>query len=238
MKWKILSILLAAVFVLGACQADNDDPQNNNNGDDNVEQTRYEGDRDADNRFDRNNDVNEFNNGNRTRDTDNPGNNRNNTNNGENQYELADEAADRISEEVDGVNNAYVMKTDNNAYVAARLDNDNNVRNNNNVRNDNNIRNNNDTADNNNYTNNNNNNNATNINRDRGQEVTDDVKKEITRIVKSVDSDVDNVYVSTNPDFFDLAGNYADDVDSGKPIRGLFDQMGNMIERVFPQNKR
>ncbi|TRM11814.1 hypothetical protein FH966_09055 [Lentibacillus cibarius] len=231
MKWKILSILFAAVFVLGACQADNDDPQNNNNGDDNVEQTRYEGDRDADNRFDRNDNVNEFNNGNRTRDRD----NRNNINNGENQYELADEAADRITDEVDGVKNVYVMKTDNNAYVAARLDNDNNVRNNNNVRNDNNIRNNNDTADNNNYTNNNN---ATNINRDRGQEVTDEVKNEITRIVKSVDSDVDNVYVSTNPDFFDLAGNYADDVDSGKPVRGLFDQMGNMIERVFPQNKR
>ncbi len=172
MKWKIYSMMLAAVFVLGACQADNgnDDAPNNQNGDDNnVEQTRYGGDADnrGDNMNNRNN--NELNNGNQTRDTDNRGNNNNGNNNGEDQYELADKAADQISEKVDGIDNAYVVKTDNNAYVAAELDQDNNANNNNNG--------------------------------DRGNEVTDEVKQEISKIVKSVDSDVDNVYVSTNPDF-------------------------------------
>ncbi|RYG72888.1 YhcN/YlaJ family sporulation lipoprotein [Lentibacillus lipolyticus] len=205
MKWKLLSILFAAIFILGACQADNgnDDEQNNQDGDDNnVEQTRFDDDADTDNMNNRND--NEFNNGNRTRDTDNPGNDINN-NNGEDQYELADKAADQITEKVDGIDNAYVIKTDNNAYVAAELDRDNNMNNNNNG--------------------------------DRGDEITDKVKQEISRIVKSVDSDVDNVYVSTNPDFFDLAGNYADDADNGEPVEGLFDQIGNTIERVFPQNK-
>ncbi|GAA0439707.1 hypothetical protein GCM10008983_15760 [Lentibacillus halophilus] len=236
MKWKLLSMLFAAVVVLGACQADND-PQNNNDGDgDNVEQTRYEGDQDTNNRNDRNNRMNN----NRMGDRDNPGNDNNmGNNNGENQYELADEAADQINQKVDGIDNAYVMKTNNNAYVAAELDNDNNATNNND---NNNGMNNNNDADQNNFMNNNNDadqNNLTNDynNNDRGEEVTDDVKEEISRIVKSVDPDVDNVYVSTNPDFFDLAGNYADEADNGEPVEGMFDQIGNMIERVFPQNK-
>src|SRR5699024_10450367 len=70
-----------------------------------------------------------------------------------------------------------------------------------------------------------------------GDDLTDDVKNEITDIVKSVDNNIDNVYVSTNPDFFDLTNNYVDDMNNGKPVRGFFDQFGNMIERLFPQNK-
>src|SRR5699024_5034277 len=70
-----------------------------------------------------------------------------------------------------------------------------------------------------------------------GDDLTDEVKKEITDIVKSVDNDIDNVYVSTNPDFFELTNNYVDDMNDGEPVRGFFDQFGNMIERLFPQNK-
>src|SRR5699024_5343797 len=218
MKWKFLSIMLAVIFVLAACNGTNDNGNNGNeegqNNNDNVEQTRFEGDDDADNM------NNEFNNGNRTR------NNDDNNGDNENQYELADEAAERISDQVDSIDNAYVIKTDNNAYVAAELDrnnNDDNNNGNNNMNNNNNIGN-----DNAGITNNNNN---------KGGEITDAVKEEISGIVRTVDPDVDNVYVSTNPDFFDLAGNYADDADSGEPVEGLFDQMGNVIERVFPQQK-
>lgn len=71
-----------------------------------------------------------------------------------------------------------------------------------------------------------------------GDEVTDETKKKITDIVKDVDSDIDNVYVSTNPDFTNLLDNYATDLDEGKPVTGLFDEIGNMIERLFPQNKK
>ncbi|ALX48735.1 YhcN/YlaJ family sporulation lipoprotein [Lentibacillus amyloliquefaciens] len=221
MKWKLFSLLLIAMFlVLAACGTDN---QNNNGteegqNDNNVEQTRFDGDMDNDNMNNRND--NEFNNGNRTRNTNDGGNN-------EDQYELADEAAERIANDVDGIDNAYVIKTDNNAYVAAELDQDNNG-NNNNGNNANNNTNNNNGANINGTTNNNDNNN-------KGGELTDAVKEKISGIVKDVDSDVDNVYVSTNPDFMDLANNYADDADSGEPVEGLFDQMGNMIERVFPQ---
>lgn len=216
MKWKLFSIMLAVLFVLAACNGNNgnnggndgnDDGKNNN---DNVEQTRFEGDTGTDNMNDRNN-------GNRTRNKDDQGKNGPNGNNNEDQYELADKAANKIANEVDSIDNAYVVKTDNNAYVAAEMDRDNN--NGNNMNNDNN-------ASNNGTTNNNNN---------KGGDVTDEVKEQISDIVKSVDSDVDNVYVSTNPDFLDLMNNYADDADNDEPVEGLFDQMGNMIERVFPE---
>src|SRR5699024_12848612 len=81
--------------------------------------------------------------------------------------------------------------------------------------------------------------NHTSNRRDTEEEaVTDEVKKEIAAIVQDVDGDIDNVYVSTSPDFLDLVGNYSDDMDNGKPVRGFFDQIGNTIERIFPPSKR
>ncbi|ENH96281.1 sporulation lipoprotein [Gracilibacillus halophilus YIM-C55.5] len=69
-------------------------------------------------------------------------------------------------------------------------------------------------------------------------ELSEDVKKKITETVKSVNDGIDNVYVSTNPDFYDLADTYANDVDSGEPVEGMFNRIGNMIERVFPDREQ
>ncbi len=68
-------------------------------------------------------------------------------------------------------------------------------------------------------------------------EVTDDVKDKIADIVRSVDPSIDNVYVTTNPDFLDLADRYVNDMDNGHPVEGFFDQIGSMIDRVFPDAK-
>src|SRR5690625_1034146 len=76
-------------------------------------------------------------------------------------------------------------------------------------------------------------------NRDvESDDVTDEVKNQIADIVQDVDNNIDNVYVSTSPDFMDLTENYVNDMNDGKPVRGFFDQIGNTIERIFPQNKR
>lgn len=134
-------------------------------------------------------------------------NTRNVNDNNDNRYEIAREAADKITDKVKGIESAYVITTDNNAYVAAELDNDNKRGNN-------------------------------NRNNDRfDDQLSDEVKNKISKIVKSVNKDIDNVYVSTNPDFLDLTNNYANDVERGEPIEGFFDQFSNMIERIFPQNK-
>ncbi|MDL4840429.1 YhcN/YlaJ family sporulation lipoprotein [Aquibacillus rhizosphaerae] len=132
-------------------------------------------------------------------------NNGNTTRNDENNFEVADDAAERITEQVDEVGSAYVLTTDNNAYVAVELD----------------------------RTTDNNGKNAQNGG--NGDNVSDQIEKRISRAVKDVNNDIENVYVSTNPDFVNLTNNYADNVNNDQPIEGFFQQFGEMIERVFPQ---
>ena len=201
MKWKVLSIAAATFLTLTACQATDNNARDNATGpNDNIEQTRFynnagEGMTNVRNyTLDRNSE--QFQN----RD------NGNNRANEHNQYDISEEAAERITNEVNDIDRAYVLTTDNNAYVAATLDTDNR--------------------------------NANRGTRDNGGELTDEVKEKIGDIVKSVDNGIDNVYVSTNPDFIDLTNNYVDDVNNGEPVEGFFDQIGNMVERLFPQNRR
>jgi spore cortex protein len=118
-------------------------------------------------------------------------------------YDIADEAAEKIQSQVQEIDRVYVLTTDNNAYVAASWD----------------KRTNND-----------------NPNR-KNDELTEKTREDITKAVKSVNNDIDNVYISTNPDFFDLADEYANDVNRGEPVEGFFRRIGNMIERVFPNNE-
>lgn len=214
MKLKLYSMAIVFVMLLVGC---NTGDQNDNN--DNIEPTRYN-----------DNNNNDMYNRDQGRGMT-PGgttniNNRNVNNKDDNQYDISKEAADKITDEIDEIENAYVLTTENNAYVAAVLDNDDN---------------NNQTGGNMNGTgtrNINNDNNNDQLNRDEGAELTDEVKDKIADIVQSVDNDIDNVYVTTNPDFADLTNDYMNDFNDGKPVRGFFDQIGNMIERVFPQNKR
>jgi len=172
-------------------------------------------------------------------------------------YNVNKEAADRIVSEVPGIDRAYVLTTKNTAYVAAGTDgnygNNSNGTGGNTAGNNGNATGSNTALDNGHAGNNsgsmtgNNNggihggaNNAgtggTNgtVNNGSGKNLTDHEKRQISRIVKSVDPSINNVYVSTNPDFSNLAHNYSNDLDNGRPVGGFFDQLGNMIDRVFP----
>jgi len=236
LKKKLLSGAMVVTMALVGCQATDEgaapngnmDQTRNNTGDGMTNVRNYTLERDADhfqNRDGRyfnnnNNDFGLMNNGdNRVGDRNDGIRNVGDRNNGvrndddrqNSQYEVSKEAANKISDRVKEIDNVYVLTTDNNAYVAAELDTDRNDRNNNNNRN-----NNDDMFD---------------------DQLSDEVKEEISNIVRSVDKDIDNVYVSTNPDFLDLANNYANDIDRGEPIEGFFDQIGNTIERLFPENQ-
>lgn len=203
MKVKLFSFIAVLSLVLAGCMnADDNDNNNQDAKNDNVEQTRY------------NNNTGEGMNGNSDyemrRDV------QSDQENDNNRYDVSEEAAERITREVDEIDRAYVLTLDDNAYVAVQLDtNDANVENKN--------------------TGNNTANNTNNV--DKGDELTDEVKSRIKEVVQSVDNDIDNVYVSTNPDFLNLTQNYAEDVEKGEPVEGFFDQFGNMIERLFPQNR-
>ncbi|MFD2630262.1 YhcN/YlaJ family sporulation lipoprotein [Oceanobacillus kapialis] len=222
MKWKLASTVAVITLALTGCGTDNGNNQEDAAGNNNVEQTRYNntgegmsGDRDYEMARDSERDQN-----------------RNNAND-QQDYEVSEKAAKRIASELDEIDQAYVLTTENNAYVAAELSNQNGKKGNNG-------NNGGDTADNEGIQNTDTYDNDTNTGNgnSNGGEVTDEVKEKITKIVKSVDQDIDNVYVSTNPDFRDLTNNYIDDMNNGEPIEGFFDQFGTMIERLFPQNNQ
>jgi spore cortex protein len=117
----------------------------------------------------------------------------NNDANDNDTFELADQVADRITNDVKEVERAYVFTGPENAYVGVVLE-------------------------------------------DENTELTEELKARIRRAAKSADRNIDDVFISANPDFIKSAEDYANDLESGDPIEGLFEEMGDMFERVFPDN--
>lgn len=239
---KLLSIVVVTFLFLTGCQWGNNDM----NRDDRtpVDETRNTRDGQTDN----NRITQNVENKDRFKTND-----RRDTDRAHDRFDVSKEAADRIVDEVEEIGQAYVLTSKKNAYVAATLrendrspgdrsdKNNRDRRRGEDDRADGNVR-----ADDHNKDKKSSKDNASNIrdtdrnvqNREsRGKEITDDVKEKISDIVKDTDKNIDNVYVSTSPDFFELSNEFADDMDNGEPIEGFFDQIGNMIERVFPQNK-
>ena len=72
------------------------------------------------------------------------------------------------------------------------------------------------------------------LNNDEGGRVSKRIENKIADTVRSVDKSVDNVYVSTNPDFVDRVNRYANDVGNGRPVQGFGQQFGELVNRIFP----
>ncbi|WP_163529471.1 YhcN/YlaJ family sporulation lipoprotein [Halobacillus ihumii] len=195
MKIKAVALGLLVASSLVACQADEEQGNGNNEGAQNTSFERMADDmndqgnnnnanRDDNNRMGDNNDDNHM------------GTSNDNKNGADqHEYDVAEKAAQNIEANVKGINEAYVLTTNDNAYVAAVLGNQNG---------------------------------------EAKTEVSDEVEKQITKIVKGADKDINNVYISTNPDFVDLTNNYVDDVGNGEPIQGFFREFGRMTDRLFP----
>lgn len=60
------------------------------------------------------------------------------------------------------------------------------------------------------------------------------VEKKIADCVRAKDKTIGPVYVSTNMDFVNRMRTYANDLQNGKPVTGLFNQFSDMVQRVFP----
>jgi spore cortex protein len=69
-------------------------------------------------------------------------------------------------------------------------------------------------------------------------EVRNDVERKISDQVKEVDDNIEDVFVSGNPDFVDRMEDYGDKIQSGKPVRGLFEEFNEMVQRVFPTTRQ
>jgi YhcN/YlaJ family sporulation lipoprotein len=66
-------------------------------------------------------------------------------------------------------------------------------------------------------------------------QLTNALKDKIGDKVKSMSPSVQNVYVSTNPDFISRMKGYASEVRTGHPIQGLITEFNGLVERVFPK---
>ena len=151
----------------------------------------------------------------------------NDNNNGDAMLEVSQEAADSIAK-LDGVESAYVLVTDENAYAAVVLDG--------NVVDDTDNTDNADTetgtdteTDTGTDTNNNNN--------DPDQVLSPDLEEKIADKVREVNDNLQNVYVSLNPDFVDRMQGYVDQINQGEPVQGFFGEFTEAIQRVFPDKK-
>lgn len=70
--------------------------------------------------------------------------------------------------------------------------------------------------------------------RTRDAEVTADLKERIAAEVKKMAPQIDNVYVSANPDFVGRMASYMEDVRLGHPIQGFVAEFNALVERIFP----
>src|SRR5690625_4069714 len=126
MKWKQFTVIFAAIFLLFGCQGQNNTQDESRGTDNTIDNTRYSDDLNT-NKTDRNitRKSNEGNNlTDQISDRNRHSNNRS-TNNRQDKYDVSDEAADRIVDEIVEIDRAYVLTTRNNAYVAAQLDENN-----------------------------------------------------------------------------------------------------------------
>lgn len=78
---------------------------------------------------------------------------------------------------------------------------------------------------------------AAKLSRGYGDRLTNNIKNKISHRVKSVDRDIDNVYVSVNPDFYGQMNTWANDIRRGDPVSGFVNQFNDAVRRVFPEQK-
>ncbi|MDQ6418448.1 YhcN/YlaJ family sporulation lipoprotein [Paenibacillus sp. LHD-117] len=69
---------------------------------------------------------------------------------------------------------------------------------------------------------------------DDQKKLTRDIEDQIAKQVRAADSDIQNVYVSTNPQFVDRINGYVDDVQQGRPVAGFVEEFNEMVARIFP----
>ena len=218
MKWKTLMVTATlSTLLLAGCGTDNANDTAMRNQDNTLRNVNYNpnnnngypnqnnnygypnGNDNVINRADRNNNRDHITNRNNIDgiNVNNQNNNRmnvNNRNDNQNRMAVADKAAEKIvsMREVDQAN---VIVTDNNAYVAAKLANHN------------------------------------------GNRLEKDIENKISDVVKSTDQNIDNVYVSVNPDFYERTTSYANDIRNGRPIAGFFDEFNTLVRRIFPTER-
>ncbi len=61
-----------------------------------------------------------------------------------------------------------------------------------------------------------------------------ELEDKVAAKVREAHQNVDQVYVSLNPEFVDRMKDYGKKIDEGEPIEGLFEEFGEAMRNVFP----
>ncbi len=69
---------------------------------------------------------------------------------------------------------------------------------------------------------------------DRRGEMTAELESRIAEKVRAAQADIGTVYVSTNPGFVQMAGDYVRNFNEGRPVDGFVQRFTDMAERLFP----
>ena len=70
-----------------------------------------------------------------------------------------------------------------------------------------------------------------------GSEELEQIEEKIGEQVRETNTTVENVFVSVNPDFVSRMNEYRDKFEQGEPVEGLFEEFGELTQRVFPDAK-
>lgn len=73
---------------------------------------------------------------------------------------------------------------------------------------------------------------GTNTNTD--SQISKELETKVANKVREAKSDVDQVYVSLDPDFVERMRDYRTRIDEGEPIEGFFDEFGEAMRDMFP----
>lgn len=221
--WAALISIFMAFSVLAACNANNGTTgQDNNDGSVGMNRARTGGDTLGQFRNDRFQDR-----------AMNRGSNLANGDHNNSRLESSQEIAEQVAA-INGVESAYVLLTDRNAYVAVIIDEDEDYgrkgqlgmdlgrQNRSSVK-------------------------GTSEGARHGTDLqfgeyhtmrdglTQAMKNRIGDKVKSLKPELRNVYVSASPDFLSRVQNYVSKIDEGEPIEGLIEEFNTMVQRLFPQ---
>ena len=66
------------------------------------------------------------------------------------------------------------------------------------------------------------------------KQMTATTRSKITKAVKSVDANIDNVYISIKPQFYKRMTGYTEDIRHGRTSSNFIDEFSDTIRRVFP----
>ena len=78
---------------------------------------------------------------------------------------------------------------------------------------------------------------AVKLNNTGNNEMTSTVQRKIAKQVRDVDNNIDNVYISENPDFYNRMTGYRNDINNGRPVSGFFNEFSDTVRRVFPNSR-